>query len=204
MKGSVNFKGFMAKEITPNSEFYITTYSDMVPAVNPKSFCLRVEGLVENPSALTIRELEAMKDTTEFVILECIGNPVGGDAIGNALWDGVRLKTILEKAVPKKDIVKAIFYAEDGYTDSIPYSLANTEDVFLAFRMNGEPLPAVHGYPLRAIVPARIPSRSAPTTAPEGPGIRLAHRPDFRHDLPCRCKGNPCRECNGDKIEEKL
>ena len=49
--------------------------------------------------------------------------------------------------------MKAAFYAEDGYTDSIPYSLARSEDVFLAFRMNGEPLPRQHGYPLRVVVP---------------------------------------------------
>jgi len=46
MKGSVNFMGFMAKEITPNDELYITTYSDTVPTVDPKRFSLRVEGLV--------------------------------------------------------------------------------------------------------------------------------------------------------------
>ncbi|MGD1076594.1 MAG: molybdopterin-dependent oxidoreductase [Thermodesulfovibrionales bacterium] len=153
MKGSVNFMGFMAKEITPNDEFYITTYSDTVPTLDPKKFSLRIEGLVENPYILNLRELEEMKDKTEFVTLECIGNPVGGDSISNALWDGVTLKKIIDKAVSKKGIVKTVFYAEDGYNDSIPYSLSLSEDVFLAYRMNGEPLPTKHGYPLRAIVP---------------------------------------------------
>jgi DMSO/TMAO reductase YedYZ molybdopterin-dependent catalytic subunit len=153
MKGTVNFKGFMTNEITPNEDFYITTYSSKVPSVSPKKFLLRVEGLVERPYALSMRDLEAMQDVTEFVTLECIGNPVGGDAISNALWEGVTLKRIIEKAAPKPGIVKAAFFAEDGYSDSIPYSLALSEDVFLAFRMNGKPLPAVHGFPLRAIVP---------------------------------------------------
>ncbi|HAG49916.1 MAG: hypothetical protein A2X87_03720 [Deltaproteobacteria bacterium GWC2_42_51] len=152
-KGTVNFKGFVAKEITPNEEFYITTYSSTVPEVNIQTFRLRIEGLVERPFILTMKELEEMKDKTEFVTLECIGNPVGGDSIGNALWDGVTLKKIIERAVPKKGIVKTVFYADDGYSDSIPYSLSLSEDVFLAFRMNGEPLPKVHGYPVRAIVP---------------------------------------------------
>jgi len=153
MKGTVNFMGFTAKEITPNNEFYITTYSDAVPAIDPKRFSLRVEGLVEKPYALSMKELEEMKDKTEFVTLECIGNPVGGDSIGNALWDGVTLKKIIERAVPKTGIVKTVFHAEDGYTDSIPYSLSLSDDVFLAFRMNDEPLPKQHGYPLRAVVP---------------------------------------------------
>ncbi len=153
MKGTVNFKGFMAKEITPNDEFYITTYSSTVPEINVDTFGLRIEGLVEKPYSLSMKELQEMKDKTEFVTLECIGNPVGGDAIGNALWDGVTLRKIIEKAVPKKGIVKTVFYAGDGYTDSIPYSLSLSDDVFLAFAMNGEPLPGQHGYPLRAIVP---------------------------------------------------
>lgn len=153
VKGTVNFKGFTAKEITPNNEFYITTYSDKVPDIDPAKFILRIEGLVEKPYALNMKDIEKMKDKTEFVTLECIGNEVGGDAIGNALWDGVTLGKIIEKAVPKKGIIKTAFYAEDGYSDSIPYSLSLSEDVFLAFRMNGEPLPKKHGFPLRAIVP---------------------------------------------------
>jgi DMSO/TMAO reductase YedYZ molybdopterin-dependent catalytic subunit len=153
MKGTVNFMGFVAKEITPNDEFYITTYSDTVPIIDPKRFSLRVEGLVEKPYTLTLKELEEMKDKIEFVTLECIGNPIGGDAISNALWDGVTLRKIIEKAVPRKGLVKTAFFAEDGYSDSIPYSLSLSEDVFLAYKMNGEPLPRKQGYPLRAIVP---------------------------------------------------
>ena len=49
--------------------------------------------------------------------------------------------------------MKAAFFAAEGYSDSIPYALALSEDVFLAYSMNGEPLPPVHGHPLRVIVP---------------------------------------------------
>ena len=118
MRGTVNFKGFMAKEITPNDEFYITTYSSDVPEVNPDTFSLKIEGLVEKPYSLSLKELEALKDKTEFVTLTCIGNPVGGDAISNALWEGVTLRKIIERSAPKDGIVKTVFYAADGYTDS--------------------------------------------------------------------------------------
>ncbi len=153
MKGTIDFKGFLAKEVTPNDEFYITTYSSNVPRIAEKKFLLRIEGLVERPYSLSMKDLEAMKDVTEFVTLECIGNPIGGDAISNALWEGVTLRKIIEKAGPKAGIVKAAFFAGDGYSDSIPYPLALSGDVFIAFRMNGEPLPAVHGFPLRMVVP---------------------------------------------------
>lgn len=153
MLGTMNFRGFRVKEITPNNEFYITSYSEMAPSPDPGAFRLRVEGMVERPYSMSLEELADMKDKTEFVTLQCIGNPVGGDAIGNALWEGVTLKKILERAVPKNGIKKTVFFAEDGYSDSIPYNLSLSEDVFLAFKMNDEPLPAQHGFPLRAIVP---------------------------------------------------
>jgi DMSO/TMAO reductase YedYZ molybdopterin-dependent catalytic subunit len=152
-KGSVNFMGFTAREITPNRDFYITTYSSDVPSIDAATHTLRVEGLVGSPRALTMKEIEAMQDKREFVTLECIGNPVGGDAIGNALWEGVSLKRVLEMAAPRDGIVKTVLYAGDGYSDSIPYELSQSGDVFLAYRMNGEPLPRQHGYPLRLIVP---------------------------------------------------
>jgi DMSO/TMAO reductase YedYZ molybdopterin-dependent catalytic subunit len=153
MKGTVNFMGFTAKEITPNEEFYITTYSSKVPEIDASSFRLRMEGMLYDPYSLNFNELEAMKDVSEFITLECIGNSVGGDSIGNALWEGVTLKKVIERASPKPGIVKTVFYADDGYSDSIPYALSLSEDVFLAFKMNGKLRPREHGYPLRAVVP---------------------------------------------------
>ncbi|MBI4768043.1 MAG: molybdopterin-dependent oxidoreductase [Deltaproteobacteria bacterium] len=152
-KGTVNFMGFMAQEITPNEEFYITNYSSTIPNVDADTFQLRIEGLVEKPYTLTMKDLQTMRDKLDFVTLQCIGNPLGGDAIGNALWEGVTLRKIIEKAMPKRGLVKTVFFAEDGYSDSIPYPLSLSEDVFLAFKMNGKDLPKIHGYPLRVIVP---------------------------------------------------
>jgi DMSO/TMAO reductase YedYZ molybdopterin-dependent catalytic subunit len=153
MKGTIDFKGFRTEEVTPNQTFYITSYSDKVPEIDPHSYRLRIEGQVQQPCTLTLHDLEAMQDKQEYVTLECIGNPVGGEAISNALWDGVTLRKIIQKANPKPGIVKTAFFAAEGYSDSIPYTLALSDDVFLAFRMNGKPLPPVHGYPLRVIIP---------------------------------------------------
>ncbi len=153
MVGTVDFMGFKAKEITPNNEFYITTYSTVTPDIDASKHRVRVEGMVGKPSLFTMTDLEAMQDKKEFVTLQCIGNPVGGDAIGNALWEGIIFRKVLDLAQPGSGIVKAALFGEDGYSDSIPYELARSDDVFLAWRMNGEPLPKQHGYPLRLIVP---------------------------------------------------
>jgi DMSO/TMAO reductase YedYZ molybdopterin-dependent catalytic subunit len=58
-----------------------------------------------------------------------------------------------ERGSPKSGLINAALFAGEGQTDSIPNGLALSEEVFLAFRMNGAPLPRLHGYPLRVIVP---------------------------------------------------
>ena len=63
------------------------------------------------------------------------------------------LRKGLDLARPGTGIKKAALFSEDGYSDDIPYDLARSEDAFLAWSMNGEPLPQQHGYPLRLIVP---------------------------------------------------
>src|SRR5208283_1000156 len=80
MKGAANFKGLMAKEITPNADFYITTYSDMVPSIDPGKFALRIEGLVEKPYALSLIALEGMKDKigTDGCAFPLLGQGPGG------------------------------------------------------------------------------------------------------------------------------
>ncbi len=152
-KGKVSFKGFSVKEVTPNDEFYITSYSATIPDTDPARYRLRVEGLVEHPFSISLKELRTLQDKKEYVTLECIGNPVGGSSISNAFWEGVTLGKLIEKAGPKPGIFKAAFFAAEGYSDSIPYELALSKDVFLAYNMNGQPLPPEHGYPLRVVVP---------------------------------------------------
>jgi len=151
--GTQNFKGFKFSEITPNKDFFTVQYSGEIPKADTKKFQLKVEGFVEKPFSISIEEIEKIPVRKEFVTLECISNPVGGPLIGNALWEGVPLRALIERAVPKKGAVDTVFYAEDGYSDSIPFGLSINEEVFLAFKMNGERLPREHGSPLRAVIP---------------------------------------------------
>jgi hypothetical protein len=58
--------------------------------------------------------------------------PSEKDANGNALWDGVTLRKIMQKAAPVQEIVRTVFYPADGCSDSIPYSLSLSGEVFLA------------------------------------------------------------------------
>lgn len=89
----------------------------------------------------------------QYATLACISNEVGGDLIGNALWRGVRLKDLLERAALKEGTVDIALKASDDYTDSIPLDRAMNESTILVYEMNGEPLAPAHGFPLRLIVP---------------------------------------------------
>jgi hypothetical protein len=73
--------------------------------------------------------------------------------ISNALWKGVRLKDLLEKAQVKTGAVYIVFGCADDYVVGIPLDRALLDGTILVYEMNGVPLPQEHGRPLRAIVP---------------------------------------------------
>lgn len=138
--------------ITPNEEFYITSYRSP-PSVRLENWRLVVKGLVERPMTLTYGELQARPRVAEIVTLQCVGNPVGGDAISTAEWEGISLRRLLEEAGIASGAYDVVFRAADGYSDSIRIERAMAGDVLVAYRMNGVPLPQAHGFPVRIIVP---------------------------------------------------
>jgi hypothetical protein len=89
--------------------------------------------------------------------LECISNDVGGELISNALWKGVALQDVLNKAggVGAKAIQIA-FSCADGYTESLPVAEALHPDTLLVYEMNGAPLTTKHGFPVRLLVPGHF------------------------------------------------
>lgn len=139
-------------EITPNDEFYIQSYS-RTPEVDVRGWKLKIDGLVEKSHTLTYEEITRMPEVSEYVTLECIGNSIGGDLIGNALWTGIPLRALLEKAGVKAGVKDIVLYGADGYTDSIPLERAMRDYNIMAYKMNNEALPRDHGYPLRLVVP---------------------------------------------------
>ncbi len=145
-------KGQETLPITPNGEFYITSY-DITPSVDPEQWSLKIGELVRNPLTLTYEDLLKRPQTTMISTLECIGNPVGGYSIGTAEWEGVRLNSVLDEAGIDPKAVDLVLRAEEDYSDSFPVSRAMRDEVLLSTKMNGVPLPLDHGFPARVIVP---------------------------------------------------
>lgn len=145
---------FVASELTPNDKFYRIDTNIIVPSVDANSWRLNVRGLVKNgPMQFTYDELKAMPSVSEYATLECISDKIDGDLISTANWKGVPLKSILEKAQVLPEAIYVVFRCYDGYDVGIPLDRGLMDGTILAYEMNGTPLPAEHGFPVRAIVP---------------------------------------------------
>ena len=138
--------------ITPNSKFYLVQYAGF-PDLKVGSWKLPVKGVVKNPLVLDYADFLSRPSTEAMVTLACIDTLPGGSTIGNAVWQGLPLRAILEEAQIEEGAKDVVFRAADGYSDSIPIERIMEGDVLLVHSMNGVALPRNHGYPLRVIAP---------------------------------------------------
>jgi DMSO/TMAO reductase YedYZ molybdopterin-dependent catalytic subunit len=140
--------------VTANRDFYRIDTALVVPQVSKDSWRLKISGMVDNPFEITFAELLARPQVERYVTLACVSNPVGGEYIGNALWQGVLLKGILDEAGVQPGATQVVSRSIDGWTAGTPTEvIMDGRDAMLAIAMNGEPLPARNGYPVRMVVP---------------------------------------------------
>jgi DMSO/TMAO reductase YedYZ molybdopterin-dependent catalytic subunit len=145
----------LAPIVVPNSSFYrIDTRLD-VPNVDATTWSLRIHGLVNQEVTLTLADLQGMAQMEEFVTIACVSNEVGGRLVGNALWSGVRLTSVLDSAGVQPSATQVVGRSFDGWTAGFPTAHLSGagKDAIIALNMNREPLPAAHGFPARLIVP---------------------------------------------------
>src|SRR5262249_15642245 len=143
------------------------------PIIDPASWRLRIEGMVDHPAELTMSALKKLGAMNRPSVLQCAGNgralfrpKVAGaqwerGAVGQAMWRGARLSDLLERVGTQSGARFVTFIPGDHpmaptvprFIRSIPIDKAR-QDVLLAWEMNGKPLSILHGAPLRAVVPA--------------------------------------------------
>ncbi|WPZ16603.1 sulfite oxidase (plasmid) [Nitratireductor rhodophyticola] len=162
--------------VTPTSRHFIRNNGIPPENVDPESWTLTIDGFVDNKLELSIADLrEQFEVVTLQLTLECGGNgrsafdpPASGNqwtygAVACSEWTGVRLKDVLEKAGVQSNVVYTAHYGADGHLSGnpdklpisrgLPIDKAMTDNILIAFEMNGEALHPMNGAPLRLVVP---------------------------------------------------
>lgn len=169
------FSVFKAGAITPNDAFFVRYHLAGMPVeIDPDTHQLAIGGHVRQPMTLTVADLKKNFQAVETTaVLQCSGNgrglqvprvgggQLGNGAMGNAVWKGVRLKDLLEKAGVKEGSKHVSFDGLDrpiiektpDFVKAISVDHALDGEILVAWEMNGEPLPFLNGFPLRLVVP---------------------------------------------------
>ncbi|AKS35132.1 molybdopterin-dependent oxidoreductase [Mycolicibacterium goodii] len=140
--------------ITPAADFYRIDTALTVPQLSRADWRLRIHGMTDREVTYRFEDLDRFEVVEKVVTLTCVSNLVGGDLISNATWTGYRVRDLLEEAGVSRDSDMVLSTSIDGFTAGSPIeALTDDRDALLAIGMNGEPLPAAHGYPARLVVP---------------------------------------------------
>ena len=139
---------------TPTEKFYRVDTNLVVPQVDADTWTLEVDGMVERPFSVSLRELLAMPMIERDITMTCVSNEVGGGYIGSARWLGVRLTDVLDRAGTTDAPDQVLSTAVDGFTISTPLAVVRDgRDAMIAVGMNGAQLTDTHGFPARLITP---------------------------------------------------
>lgn len=139
--------------ITPNAEFFRIDMAFSVPNVDLATWRLKIKGKVRTPLSIGYEELLAMEQVEAPVTLACVSNRVGDDLIGTAVWQGVELRTLLDRAGVDPAGEQVLGLSVDGFTAGFPTAAAyDGRSALVAIGMNGVPLPRENGFPARLIV----------------------------------------------------
>jgi DMSO/TMAO reductase YedYZ molybdopterin-dependent catalytic subunit len=160
--------------VTPNDAFFVRYHlGGAPPVVDPETFRLSVTGSVDRSVTLSLGDLKAMPQIQMTAVNQCSGNgrgfftprvgggQAGNGLMGNAVWGGVPLKSVLAQAGVRPSAVQVSFNGIDkpllpatpDFVKALDLPHAMDGEVMLAWSMNGRDLPVLNGYPLRLIVP---------------------------------------------------
>src|SRR6266481_9436513 len=131
------YKGRIVEPITPNELFYCVTKNVVDPRVNVDLWHLEVNGLVQNRATWRFQDLVDLPAHEQQTTLMCISNGLDAGLMSNAIWKGIPLRDLLERAAPLSSAARVRFHGVDNYTNTIPLETAMEPTTFLAYDMNG-------------------------------------------------------------------
>lgn len=140
--------------ITSSADFYRVDTALSVPQLSRGDWRLRIHGMVDREITLSFDDLARFDIVETVTTLTCVSNPVGGDLISTGIWTGYRLAELLASAGVHRDADMVLSTSIEGFTVGTPVqAVTDGRDALLAVGLNGQPLPAEHGYPARMVVP---------------------------------------------------
>jgi DMSO/TMAO reductase YedYZ molybdopterin-dependent catalytic subunit len=131
-------------EVDPLEKFGTMGPTDV--AVDVKAYQLKISGAVNHPLSLSYDQILKFPSMTEVVLLIC-----PGFFANNGRWTGVRFKPLLQEAHVKEEAKYLDVKGAYGKVARIPLKDLEKKKIFLAYRVNGKPLPQKHGFPLRLV-----------------------------------------------------
>jgi DMSO/TMAO reductase YedYZ molybdopterin-dependent catalytic subunit len=159
---------------TPNDAFFVRWHLSNIPQhVDASAHRIAVSGEVNRPLSLSLDDLASLPQVEIAAVNQCSGNGRGlsaprvaggqwdNGAMGNALWTGVRLRDVLDRAGLKATARQVQFGGLESpalpttpdFRKSLDVDKARGDDILIAYAMNGAPLPLLNGFPVRLIVP---------------------------------------------------
>jgi len=159
-----------------------------VPTFDAATWRFRISGLVERPGELTWSELQALPRQETLCDIHCVTRWSRYDNV----FEGVAVRSLLERAGVQREARYALVHAEHGYTTNLPLEDLDRPENLLALRHNGEPLPAEHGGPVRLLVPHLYFWKSAKWV--RGLELLADDYPGFWEQNGYHMRGDPWRE----------
>jgi DMSO/TMAO reductase YedYZ molybdopterin-dependent catalytic subunit len=134
-------------EVDPATGLHVTAEPVVVDFA---SYRLEVKGKVAQELSLSYDELRRLPKVTATPVLDCPGY-----FTDIAAWSGVAIKTILDMAGVQPGAEQITLKAADDFSSTLTLDEALDPENFLAYELMGQPVPVLHGFPLRAVVPSR-------------------------------------------------
>jgi DMSO/TMAO reductase YedYZ molybdopterin-dependent catalytic subunit len=121
------------------------------PEVPLETWELRIHGHVENPVTLNWEQFQALPQFRDVSDFHCVTTWSQFDI----QWEGVGFFTFADLVKPKASASHVFFKSYDGYSTNNPLDVCLDEDVLIAHKLWGKPIPKEHGGPARVIIPKR-------------------------------------------------